>query len=96
MPLNPNQRLQPISCLGPHFNVIDPQKFEQALKLLKESLFDKGATLYSSDNLITWNKNLSFLRDERFLRILKDPTFSKIETAIVWRTYILIFLPKFH
>jgi len=77
--------------MGNHFNITDPQKFQLALQLLKESLFDKGATLYSSDNVITWNKNLSFLRDERFKEILNEPKNSFVEKSIVWRTYILIY-----
>jgi O-methyltransferase len=94
MRLDPNSRLKPVSALGGHFNVINLQKFEHALKLLKESLFDKGASLYSSDNLITWNRNLSFLRDERFVTVLEDPSVSETEKSIVWRTYILLYFAK--
>ena len=91
---NPSQRLIPITMIGNHFNITDPQKFQLALQLLKESLFDNGASLYSSDNIITWNKNLSFLRDERFKNILNEPQNSFVEKSIVWRTYILIYFAK--
>ncbi|MDC0431556.1 class I SAM-dependent methyltransferase [Paracoccaceae bacterium] len=91
---DPEQRLQPVHMEGAHFNVTDPQKFQLAIKLLKESLFDEGASLFASDNLITWNKNLSFLRQDRFINFLNDPDFDVIEKSIVWRTYILLYFAK--
>jgi hypothetical protein len=87
---NKNKRLEPITMIGNHFNVEDSKKFQFALQLLKESLFDKGASLFSADNVITWNRNLSFLRDERFLSVLKNPSNSVIEKTIIWRTSIFI------
>ena len=58
------------SFSGVQFNVADLEKFKMAMNLLRESLFDKGATMYASDNIITWNRNLSFLRDEFFMDII--------------------------
>ena len=55
--LDPNLRLEPLGMLGVNFNIKDLDKFNLALKLLKESLFDNGATMLCSDNVITWNKN---------------------------------------
>ena len=91
---DPKKRLQPLNMEGAHFNVTDQKKFQLAIKLLKESLFDKGASLFASDNLITWNKNLSFLREERYINFLQDPDFNLIEKSIVWRTYILLYFAK--
>ena len=91
---DPEKRLQPLNMEGAHFNVTDQKKFKLAIKLLKESLFDKGASLFASDNLITWNKNLSFLREDRYVKFLKDPDFNLIEKSIVWRTYILLYFAK--
>jgi O-methyltransferase len=88
------QKLEPLSLSGGYFNVNDQEKFQQGLALIKESLFDKGATLFCSDNLITWNRNLSFLRDEFFLEILHSKENSNAEKCIIWRTYILLYFAE--
>ena len=90
-PSAPIAKLQPLAMNGGHFNIKDNEKFLEALSLLKESLFDDGASMFCSDNLITWNKNLSFLRDERFLQILADPKAGLVDQSIIWRTYILLY-----
>jgi O-methyltransferase len=92
--LNPNLRLQPISMGGKNYNIKDPAKFDIALKFLRESLFDNGATIFCSDNVITWNKNLSFLREDRFLAKLNDPTREDGEKSTIWRLYILLYFAK--
>jgi len=81
--------------IGGNFNIVDQEKFAHALVLLKESLWDKGATLFSADNLITWNKNFSFLRDPFFYGILTDDSTSLAEKSIIWRTYILLYFVEF-
>jgi len=91
---NPLNRVKPINMEGAFFNVSDIQKFRIALQLLKESLFDNGASLFASDNLITWNRNLSFLRDERFLNILNNNKNDRIEKSTIWRTYILLYFAR--
>ena len=91
---NPNNRLKPVGMQGASFNITDSQKFNLALQLLKESLFDKGASLFASDNLITWNRNLSFLRDPRFTSILNDKENDVIEKSTIWRTYILLYFAR--
>lgn len=79
---------------GVNFNIIDNAKFNLAVKLLKESLFDGGATMSCSDNVITWNRNLSFLREDRFVARLQDPTRDNIEKSTIWRLYILLYFAK--
>ncbi len=91
---DPEKKLEPLSMNGNVFNVVDAKKFNEALRLLKESLFDGGASCYCSDNLITWNKNLSFLRDDRFLKIFRDPKTDPVEQSIIWRTYILLYFAR--
>ena len=69
------KKLEARSLLGGHFSVKDPEKFNQAVTLLRESLFEgASATIFSADNLITWNRNLSFLRDDFYLEILNKKT----------------------
>ena len=86
--------LQPIDFGGMQFNITDYEKYSRAIQLLKESLFDKGATLYASDNMITWNKNLSFLREDFYLDIIKDSKPTIIEKSTIWRTYILLYFAE--
>ena len=84
-------RLPAVSMIGGNFNIVDQEKFGAAIKLLKESLWDNGATLFCADNLITWNKNLSFLRDPFCHAILTDDAASIEEKSIIWRTYVLLY-----
>jgi SAM-dependent methyltransferase len=88
------RQLEPINLSAGYFNVNDHDKFKQGLALIKESLFDKGATLFCSDNVITWNRNLSFLRDEFFLEILNNNENNNAEKCIIWRTYILLYFAE--
>lgn len=79
---------------GAHFNIKDPEKFSRAMTLLHESLFDGGATIFSADNIITWNRNLSFLRDDFFLDILKNDAHTIVEKSVVWRLYVLLYFAQ--
>ncbi|MCC7305691.1 MAG: class I SAM-dependent methyltransferase [Alphaproteobacteria bacterium] len=86
--------LDPRNLSGAHFNVIDAEKFQRALQLLRESLFDGGATMFAADNLITWNRNLSLLRDDFFLENLRGDQWSLTEKSTVWRLYILLYFAE--
>lgn len=88
------QRLHPMAMFGYNFNVIDQEKFNAAIQLLKESIFDNGVTMFCSDNLITWNKNLSFLRDPFFLDTLNDPNVHFVEKSTIWRNYVLLYFAE--
>ncbi len=77
-----------------HFNICDSEKFSKGLSLIKESLGDYANTLFSSDNMICWNRNLSFLRDPFFLNILNSDEVNSCQKSIIWRTYILIYFLK--
>lgn len=87
--------LEPLSFQGLSYNVADKAKFAQGLDLIRESLADKGASLFASDNVITWNRSYSFLRDEFFLRILDAPGHSYAERSVIWRTYVLLHFAKY-
>ena len=91
----PSKKLEGRSLIGGHFSVKDPEKFKRAITLLRESLIEgASATMFSADNLITWNRNLSFLRDDFYLEILSNKSNTLIEKAIIWRTYILLYFCK--
>ncbi|MDD5174794.1 MAG: tetratricopeptide repeat protein, partial [Sterolibacterium sp.] len=86
--------LKPLGMMGNVYNVNDFEKFSRGIELIKESLFDKGATLYCSDNLITWNRNYSFLRSNYFLDILHNEEIGSPWKSIVWRTYVLLYFAE--
>lgn len=93
--MDKNGSLAPFNMTGGLCNIADQDSFYRGLALMKHSLFDKGETFFCSDNLITWNKNLSFLREEFFINLLKDEKNSFIEKTIVWRTYTLLYFAEF-
>lgn len=83
-------RLDQLSFDGFPHNIIDREKFNKAILLLKESIHPNvRQAFFCSDNLIVWNRNLSLLRDEKMLDIFYDKSTTPIEQAIIWRTYIL-------
>lgn len=66
------------------FGVRDWKQFtggiNSAIKALKS-----GAGLFTGDNLITFDKNLSFLTDEQFMAAFKKHATTEIEKGIIWR-----------
>lgn len=85
---------RPLAFNASHFNVADKEKFAKAISLLKESLECKGATLFSGDNMLLWNKGYSFLRKEEYLNYVTDSNTAMIPKSIVWRTYVLDYFMK--
>lgn len=83
-------RLPTVGMQGACFNVVDQDKFNLAIRLLKESLGAAGASFFCSDNLITWNRNYSFLRDSFFAELIQGSSCTIVEKSIIWRTYVLL------
>lgn len=73
---------------GGNFNVVNIPLFDRSVAGLRESLACPDH-FFCSDNLITWNKNLSFASDPGFLAAFNRNTTTVNEHAIQWRTYIL-------
>ena len=90
---NKVENFPPVRLEVGHFN-IDEEKFRKGLSLIKESLGEFAKTIYSSDNMICWNRNYGFLRDPFFINILNDKESSLTDKAVVWRTYILVYFAK--
>ena len=89
--LSHDQVLPPISFQGANFNIVDQAKFKKALELIRESLAPAVQnSIYCADNMITWNKNYSFFRDQYFLDFANDQTNPLVERSILWRTYVLL------
>jgi len=85
-------QIEPKQLFGQSFNITDAPKFNLALQLLREST--SGVPMFASDNLITWNRNLSFLREDYFSAMLTSGDADAVEKSCVWRLYILLNLAK--
>jgi len=88
------EKLEPLRFGGVNYNVADDEKFKFALTMLRDSLHDKGATLYIADNVITWNRTFSFLRDPFFVDIVNGNKATKFEKGAIWRLYILLYFAE--
>ena len=86
------QPIEPKQLFGVHFNIRDQAKFQQALQLLREST--GGIPMFSADNLITWNRNLSFLREDFFAQMLNGNESDAVEKSCVWRLYVLLYFAE--
>ena len=89
------ERLEKVAMAGAVYNITDIEKFRRGLELIKESLFDKGQSLFVMDNIITWNRNYSFARIPFFKNILDSDENSNAEKSIIWRTYVLTYFANF-
>lgn len=88
------QRLEPNFLFGVNFNIQDHEKFAHALQLLRECT--GGLPMHSADNLITWNRNLSFLNEDFYSDIMfnKHSDADAIEKSCIWRLYILMYFAE--
>mgnify|MGYP003953200805 CR=1 FL=1 len=84
--------LEPRSLFGANFNIVDQHKFKQAIQLLREST--GNLPMFVADNVITWNKNFSFMHDEFFVKILSGHDSNVIEQSTIWRLYVLIYFAE--
>ena len=77
------------------YNIADAEKFKFAINLLQESLQKPAReTIFVGDNLVTWNRNLSFLRDSFYINLLEDESISTTEKSNIWRTYTLLYFAE--
>ena len=88
------EKLEPLRFGGVNYYIADDAKFMLALTMLRDSLMDKGATLYIADNIITWNRNFSFLRDKFFVDIVNGSEATKVEKGAIWRLYIVLYFAE--
>ena len=92
MSKNTRKTIERKELFGVHFNVRDKQKFNNALRLLREST--GGIPMFSADNLITWNRNISFMREDYFYQILTSSESTDVEKSCIWRLYILLYFAE--
>lgn len=78
---------------GINFNVTNPKLFKESLQNIQNSI-NTPNHFFASDNLIAWNRNLSFLNNQKFLNCLSDNCSTEIEFSILWRTYILCYFAQ--
>ena len=87
-----DERLSMLGLKGPVFSVSDPEKYRKGLKLIEEAI--SPSRIFALDNLITWNRNLSFLRDDFYKEFINNKSINHKSRAIVWRLYILIYFAE--
>jgi O-methyltransferase len=66
------------------FGIRDWSQFVGGLNTAIQAL-KSGSGLFTGDNLITFEKNLSFLGDEKFMKAFNEHTSTNIEKGIIWR-----------
>ena len=94
---NERDKLPPGKFIAPviGYNIDDLGKFNFAIKLLKESLDPEvRETIFVGDNLVTWNRNLSFIRDPFYSNLFYNENLGATEKSIIWRTYILLYFAE--
>ncbi|PXX46766.1 TylF/MycF/NovP-related O-methyltransferase [Undibacterium pigrum] len=64
------------------------QKFIDGLQQSIEQLTIREG-IFAADNLFTYNRNLSFLSDEKFMGAFNKSATGATEQSIIWRNYIL-------
>lgn len=78
---------------GANFNITNPELFKHSVQGIRQSIATPES-FYCSDNVIAWNRNLSFMSDASFMAAIKRNATSDVEMAIIWRTYILCYFAK--
>jgi len=89
---NAREPIEPKQLFGVNFNIRDQAKFQQALQLLREST--GGLPMFAADNVITWNRNLSFMREEFFVNIINGQESDAVEKSCIWRLYVLLYFAE--
>lgn len=79
--------------LGGNFNITDREQFNKSVESIRNSVATPGH-FYCSDNMITWNKNFSFMTDKKFMEVMKKNATSDLELTIIWRTYVVCYFAK--
>ncbi len=84
--------LSPKHLVGTTTTVEDQVGFERGLAGMLKSLSnptEMRQTLFCSDNMVLWNRSLSFMRDPYFRGLVDDETYGAKHRGIIWRTYLL-------
>lgn len=50
---------------------------------------DTQVGIFTGDNLFTYNRNLSFLSDEKFMQAFNKNALDSTEKSIIWRNYVV-------
>jgi O-methyltransferase len=66
------------------YGLRDSEQFFGSLKKAHEA-FVQPRGFFAADNLVTFNRNLSFLADDRFVKAFQEHASTDVEQAIVWR-----------
>tara|TARA_Y100001968_G_C19392672_1_gene736496 strand:+ start:982 stop:1749 length:768 start_codon:yes stop_codon:yes gene_type:complete len=83
--------LEPLELTGSVFSIKDKKKFDLAISLLKETI---SGPIFVGDNIITWNRNLSFLREDFYINYLNRKEIHSDIRSCIWRLYILAYFAE--
>ncbi|UTP39764.1 TylF/MycF family methyltransferase [Phenylobacterium sp. LH3H17] len=75
------------------FGLTDPARFVKARDEIADVLtMQRG--FFASDNLITWEKSLAFLRDDAFAKAFNAHAQSSAERGTIWRLVTLVWAAR--
>ena len=66
------------------------KKLIDTLKTLSEVKEKTNGSFFTTGNLLVLNRNLTFLKDEKFISIFKKLTENKQEQTRIWRVHIFL------
>lgn len=75
---------------GTNWNVLDYELFDASITGLNQSIATPDQ-FFCSDNIVTWNRNLSFMYDVEFLDRVKKNYPTAAEQSTIWRIYTLCY-----
>ncbi|RNE93227.1 class I SAM-dependent methyltransferase [Marichromatium sp. AB32] len=78
---------------GVNFNITNAELFKHSVEGIQKSIATPKS-FFCSDNIISWNRNLSFMTDSSFMQLVQRHATSDIEMAIIWRTYVLCYFAR--
>jgi hypothetical protein len=77
---------------GLFWGVANADPFRRGIQQAIEQVAPDG--VFVGDNLITFQRNLSFLEDVQFMNAFSKHAKTDVEKTIIWRTYILCWAAK--
>ncbi len=75
------------------YEIENKSEFGAGLQKIIDSLRLR-AGIYAGDNLITYNKNLSFLGDEKLIRSHSKHASGPVEKSLLWRISVLVWAAR--
>lgn len=87
----------PINFSGLFYDVNEPEIFRSGLSLIKNSIASEYVTetVSCADNMITWGRSYSFLREDFFQNFVRNSKYNQVTKSRIWRMHIAIQMASF-